>query len=42
MDKLKKEILEKEIWQYVAYGEALFMATISTNLSMVNFNYFFK
>lgn len=40
MDELKKEILEKEIWQQVAYGEVLFMGTISTNLAMINFNYF--
>lgn len=42
MNELKKLILEKKIWQYVAYEEALFMGTISTNLSMVNFNYFLK
>lgn len=37
---VKKVNIREKIWQYVAYGEALFMGTISTNLSMVSFNYF--
>lgn len=39
---VKKVNIREKIWQYVAYGEALFMETISTNWSMVNFNCFLK